>query len=137
MRGGVLRARVAAGQGDDGAAAAARTASCDQVFVGTLVSITSIGSGSLTLPMLLLVLSTAQLRRLVGTDVAFAVVLLVPAIIGHWQLGDVNVRLAGLLLAGSIPGVLVGTPLATRLPERAFRIGLSLILVIVGIRLFF
>jgi uncharacterized protein len=88
------------------------------------------------LPLLLLVLSTAQLRRLVGTDVAFAVVLLVPAIIGHWRLGDVNFKLAGLLLAGSIPGVLVGTPLAARLPERAFRIVLSIILVVVGLRLF-
>lgn len=105
--------------------------------VGTLVSITSIGSGSLTLPLLLLVLSQAQLRTLVGTDVAFAVVLLVPAIAGHFKLGDVNVRLALLLLAGSIPGVLVGTPLAKRLPERAFRVGLALILVIVGLRLFF
>jgi uncharacterized protein len=106
-------------------------------IVGTLVSITSIGSGSLTLPLLLLVLSQAQLRTLVGTDVAFAVVLLVPAIIGHFKIGDVNVRLAGLLLAGSIPGVLIGTPLAKRLPERAFRVGLSVILVIVGVRLFF
>jgi uncharacterized protein len=106
-------------------------------IVGTLVSITSIGSGSLTLPLLLLVLSQAQLRTLVGTDVAFAVVLLIPAILGHFKLGDVNVRLAGLLLAGSIPGVLIGTPLAKRLPERWFRSGLALILVIVGIRLFF
>jgi uncharacterized protein len=105
--------------------------------VGTLVSITSIGSGSLTLPLLLLVLSQAQLRTLVGTDVAFAVVLLIPAILGHFKLGDVNVRLAMLLLAGSIPGVLIGTPLAKRLPERAFRVGLALILVIVGVRLFF
>ena len=105
--------------------------------VGTLVSITSIGSGSLTLPLLLLVLSTAQLRQLVGTDVAFAVVLLVPAIIGHWKLGDINLKLAGLLLAGSIPGVLVGTPLVKYLPERGFRYGLAVILTLVGIRLFF
>jgi len=104
--------------------------------VGTLVSITSIGSGSLTLPMLLLVLSSAQLRRLVGTDVAFAVVLLIPAILGHWRIGDVNFKLAGLLLAGSIPGVPVGTPLAVRLPERAFRTGLAIVLVVVGLRLF-
>jgi uncharacterized protein len=105
--------------------------------VGALVSITSIGSGSLTLPLLLLVLSQAQLRSLVGTDVAFAVVLLVPALIGHFRLGDVNVRLAGWLLVGSIPGVLVGTPLAKYLPEAAFRAGLGLILVVVGVRLFF
>lgn len=105
--------------------------------VGTLVSITSIGSGSLTLPLLLLVLSQTQLRSLVGTDVAFAVVLLVPSLIGHFKIGDVNVRLALLLLAGSVPGVLVGTPLAKRLPERAFRAGLALVLVVVGVRLFF
>lgn len=107
------------------------------LIVGTMVSITSIGSGSLTLPLLLLVLSQAQLRSLVGTDVAFAVVLLVPALVGHFRIGDVNVHLGLLLLAGSIPGVLVGTPLAKRLPERAFRAGLSAILVVVGIRLFF
>jgi uncharacterized membrane protein YfcA len=105
--------------------------------VGTLVSITSIGSGSLTLPLLLLVLSASQLRQLVGTDVAFAVVLLVPAILGHWKLGDINWKLAGLLLGGSVPGVLVGTPLAKRLPEPAFRGGLAVILVVVGIRLFY
>ncbi len=105
--------------------------------VGTLVSITSIGSGSLTLPMLLLVISTTQLRQLVGTDVAFAVVLLVPAIIGHWKLGDISPKLAAMLLAGSIPGVLVGTPLVKHLPERAFRIGLAAVLLAVGIRLFF
>ena len=104
-------------------------------LVGALVSLTSIGSGSLTLPLLMLVLSTAQLRRLVGTDVAFAVVLLVPAILGQWRFGTVDVRLAGLLLAGSIPGVIVGAPLASRLPERAFRIGLAVILVAVGLRL--
>jgi uncharacterized protein len=104
-------------------------------IVGTLVSVTSIGSGSLTLPLLMLVLSSAQLRRLIGTDVAFAVVLLVPAIVGHWRLGDVNFRLTGLLLAGSIPGVLAGTPLAKHLPERPFRIVLALILIVVGARL--
>ncbi len=107
------------------------------LIVGTLVSITSIGSGSLTLPMLLLVLSSAQLRRLVGTDVAFAVVMLIPAILGHWRIGDVNVKLAGLLLMGSIPGVIVGAPLAARVPEGMFRAALAAILVIVGVRLLF
>lgn len=107
------------------------------LLVGALVSFTSIGSGSLTLPILMLVLSTAQLRRLVGTDVAFAVVLLVPAILGQWRLGTVDVHLAGLLLAGSIPGVIAGAPLASRLPERAFRIGLAVILAAASLRLAF
>ncbi len=102
-------------------------------FVGLTVSITSIGAGSMTLPLLLLVAPAVALRRLVGTDVAFAIVVLVPALIGHWKLGDVNPRLAGLLLVGSIPGVFVGSHLVTRLPERWFRGALAGVLVVVAI----
>lgn len=54
-------------------------------FVGVTVSITSIGAGSLTLPLLLLVAPVVALRRLVGTDLAFAVVVLVPSLLGHWK----------------------------------------------------
>ncbi len=69
-------------------------------FVGLTVSITSIGAGSLTLPLLLLAAPAVALRRLVGTDLAFAVVVLVPSLLGHWQIGDVNASIAGSLLAG-------------------------------------
>jgi uncharacterized membrane protein YfcA len=101
-------------------------------FVGLTVSITSIGAGSLTLPMLLLIAPAIALRRLVGTDVAFAIVVLVPSLLGHLRIGDVNPRLAGLLLAGSIPGVFVGSHLVTRLPERWFRSALACVLVVVA-----
>jgi len=103
--------------------------------VGLTVSITSIGAGSLTLPLLLLVAPTVALRRLVGTDIAFAVVVLVPSLIGHWHIGDVNPKLAGLLLIGSVPGVFVGTHLVTKLPEKWFRGILATVLVIVSIAL--
>ncbi len=102
-------------------------------FVGLTVSITSIGAGSLTLPLLLLVLPSIALRRLVGTDVAFAIVVLIPSLIGHFSIGDVNVKLAGMLLVGSIPGVFVGSHLVTRLPERWFRSALAAVLVVVAI----
>lgn len=102
-------------------------------FVGLTVSITSIGAGSLTLPLLLLVVPSIALRRLVGTDVAFAVVVLVPSLIGHFSIGDVNVRLAGALLLGSVPGVFVGSQLVTRLPERWFRGALAAVLIVVAI----
>ncbi len=101
-------------------------------FVGLTVSITSIGAGSLTLPLLLLVVPTIALRRLVGTDVAFAIVVLVPSLIGHWQIGDVNPRYAGMLLLGSVPGVFVGSQLVARLPERWFRGALACVLVVVA-----
>ncbi len=104
-------------------------------FVGLTVSVTSIGAGSLTLPLLLLVAPVLALRSLVGTDLAFAVVVLVPSLIGHWSLGDVNPAIAGSLLLGSIPGVFVGSHFVTRLPERWFRSALAGILVIVALAL--
>jgi uncharacterized membrane protein YfcA len=104
-------------------------------FVGLTVSITSIGAGSLTLPLLMLVAPAIALRRLVGTDVAFAIVVLVPSLLGHWRIGDVNPKLAGLLLLGSVPGVIVGSHLVTRLPERWFRGALAGVLVVVAIAL--
>lgn len=104
-------------------------------FVGLCVSITSIGAGSLTLPLLLVSVQGVALRRLVGTDLAFAVVVLVPSLIGHWRLGDVNPAIAVWLLVGSIPGVFVGTHFVTRLPERWFRGALAGVLVIVALAL--
>jgi hypothetical protein len=102
-------------------------------FVGITVSITSIGAGSLTLPLLLIVAPVVALRRLVGTDLAFAVVVLVPSLIGHWKIGDVNPMIAGSLLLGSVPGVFVGSHFVTRLPERWFRGALACVLVIVAL----
>jgi hypothetical protein len=104
-------------------------------FVGLTVSITSIGAGSLTLPLLLLVAPVVALRRLVGTDLAFAVVVLVPSLLGHWRIGDVNVAIAASLLIGSIPGVFVGSHFVTRLPERWFRGALAGVLVVVALAL--
>ena len=102
-------------------------------FVGLTVSITSIGAGSLTLPLLLLVVPAIALRRLVGTDVAFAIVVLIPSLLGHLSIGDVNFKLAGMLLLGSVPGVFVGSHLVTKLPERWFRGALATVLVVVAI----
>ena len=104
-------------------------------FVGICVSITSIGAGSLTLPLLLVFASSVALRRLVGTDLAFAVVVLVPSLIGHWKLGDVNPVIAASLLLGSIPGVMVGALLSARLPQALLRGALSAILLFTAYKL--
>jgi uncharacterized protein len=104
-------------------------------FVGLTVSVTSIGAGSLTLPLLLLVAPVVALRQLVGTDLAFAVVVLVPSLLGHWSIGDVNPGIAGALLMGSIPGVIIGSYFVTKLPERWFRGALAGVLVVVALAL--
>jgi hypothetical protein len=101
--------------------------------VGLVVSLTSIGAGSLTLPLLLVAVPGVMLSRLVGTDIAFAVVLLVPSLLGHVAIGDVNVGLSALLLLGSIPGVFVGARIHVRLPDTSFRLGMAGILTLVGV----
>lgn len=104
-------------------------------FVGLTVSITSIGAGSLMLPLLLLVAPVVALRRLVGTDLAFAVVVLVPSLLGHLKIGDVDPSISVSLLMGSIPGVFAGSYFVTKLPERWFRGALAGVLVVVALAL--
>jgi len=68
--------------------------------VGFLVSLTSIGSDSLTVPLLYFLVPQLGLRRLVGADVAFAAILVPVAATGHLQMGQVDLRLAGNLVLG-------------------------------------
>ncbi len=102
-------------------------------FVGLMVSLTSIGAGSLMLPLLLIAMPGLALTRLVGTDIAFAVVLLAPSLLGHAALGDVNPKLSGLLLLGAIPGVVLGARIHIRVPDALFRFGMAAILTTVGL----
>jgi uncharacterized membrane protein YfcA len=104
-------------------------------FVGAAVSITSIGSGAITLPALYALLPRLTLRRLVGSDIAFATLLLPIAAIGNFFLGNVDLRLAGNLLIGSLPGVVLGSYLCGLLPEKVLRPAVAGILVFAGTRL--
>jgi uncharacterized membrane protein YfcA len=105
-------------------------------IVGIVVSMTSVGSGSLTLPLLFLIVPQLGLRRLIGSDVAFAAILIPVAAAGHWRLGNVNVPLVLSLLVGSVPGVLIGSRLCAVVPTRYFRPVLAGAMVFIGVRLF-
>jgi uncharacterized membrane protein YfcA len=104
--------------------------------VGVLVSITSIGSGSLTLPLLFIIMPQIGLRRLIGSDIAFAAILIPVAAAGHWKLGSVNAPLVLSLLLGSVPGVLLGSKLCAVVSPRYFRPVLAGVMVFIGTRLF-
>src|SRR5204862_4088203 len=78
---------------------------------GLLVSTTSIGSGSLLLCVLAFFFPLPA-QTMVGTDLVHALVLSAVATLGHLQAGRVNVGLAASVLAGSVPGVLLGARLA-------------------------
>ena len=104
-------------------------------IVGLAVSITSIGSGSLTLPLLYATSRRLDLRRLVGSDIAFAAVLTPVAALGQLGLGQVDLALCATLLVGSLPGVYIGSKLCGYVPAAWFRPVLAACLVVAGSRM--
>ena len=73
--------------------------------------------------------------KLVGTDIAHAIPLTLVAGLGHLSLGNVDFRLLGGLLLGSIPGIIIGSRLTLRMDERSVRSAIALVLALVGTRL--
>jgi uncharacterized membrane protein YfcA len=96
---------------------------------GVLVGLTSIGSGSVIAAGLLLLYPRLGAARVVGTDVAHAIPLVASATLGHLLFGQVHLALAATLIAGGVPGVLIGAYLASRVPGTALRAGLAVLLV--------
>jgi len=102
---------------------------------GLLVGLTSVGSGSLIIVMLLIAYPTLLARELVGTDLVQAIPLVGSAALGHLLFGDVSFSLTGSLLVGGIPGVYVGARLSAGAPERILRPTLFVVLVSTGLKL--
>lgn len=103
-------------------------------FGGYLVGLTSIGSGSVMAVLLLLFYPIAP-AVIVGTDITHAMFLSFVVGIAHMTQGNVDFRLAGTLLLGSIPGVLIGSRLAPFIPAKPLKLILALMLIFVGSRL--
>ncbi len=87
--------------------------------VGFLVAMTSVGSGSLMM-IALLVLVPLPLGSLVGTDLLFGLVTTALAGSLHFSMGHFDPKLLLLLTAGEVPGVVLGSRLTRRVPERYF-----------------
>ncbi|WHZ11896.1 MAG: Putative sulfate permease [Burkholderiaceae bacterium] len=105
------------------------------VVIGTLVTLTSVGAGAIGMVVLILLYPTLPLARLVAADIAHAVPLTLVAGLGHASLGSVDWALLALLLAGSLPGIWLGSALTRRTPERLVRSLLSLLLAYAGAKL--
>ncbi len=96
--------------------------------LGFLVGMTSVGSGALIGLALILVFRLTP-HRVVGTDVFHAAILLWAAGIAHWISGTVDFVLMGNILIGSLPGVLIGTHLITKVPAAGLRPALGCVLI--------
>ena len=103
--------------------------------LGTLVSLTSVGAGALGMTVLLVLYNRAPVSRLVGSDIAHAVPLTLVAGLGHWWIGSIKLGLLFSLLVGSAPGVVIGSLLASRVPERTLTLALATVLGLVGVKL--
>jgi uncharacterized protein len=99
---------------------------------GFVIGITSAGSGTVIAILLIAVYRLAP-RKVVGTDVFHAAVLLWAAGIAHWIGGNVDFVLAGNILLGSVPGVVIGASLSGKAPQGFIRTALGVVLVGSGI----
>ena len=104
------------------------------LVAGFLVGMTSVGSGSIIMMLLLLFYSYPP-KVMVGTDIVHAVLLTGCTSVMHFHFGNVNPSLVGYLLIGSIPGGLIGSQLSTRVPVMWLRRILCVILLATGARM--
>jgi len=104
------------------------------LIAGFLVGMTSVGSGSIIMMLLLLFYSFPP-KINVGTDIVHAVILTGVTGFMHFRLGNVDPTLVLTLLIGSIPGGLIGSHIATRLPMLWLRRILCALLLITGARM--
>ncbi|HYZ98261.1 MAG TPA: sulfite exporter TauE/SafE family protein [Acidimicrobiales bacterium] len=102
---------------------------------GLVVGMTSVGSGSLMIVLLLVLYPRLTTGRLVGTDLVQAVPLVGAASLGHLLFGDFRLAVAGSLLIGAVPGVYVGAQLSSRAADHLVRPVLVVVLAASGLRL--
>ncbi|HEX4867853.1 MAG TPA: sulfite exporter TauE/SafE family protein [Acidimicrobiales bacterium] len=105
------------------------------VVGGLIVGLTSVGSGSLMIVLLLSLYPRLQTSSLVGTDLVQAVPLVASAALGHLLFGDFQLALTTSLLIGCVPGVYVGARLSSRAPDHAIRPVLVAVLVASALKL--
>jgi uncharacterized protein len=101
---------------------------------GFVVGLTSVGSGTF-FGLAMLLLFPLAATSIVGTDMLHAALLLWVAGAGHLLHGNVDLHAMGWLLVGSIPGVLIGSHLSVRVPDRALRTCFAFVLILSGIKL--
>jgi len=105
------------------------------VVGGLVVGLTSVGSGSLMMIMLLLLYPSIRLSELVGTDLVQAVPLVTSAALAHMLFGDFQLPVTASILLGSIPGIYIGARFSSRASDRVIRPLLALTLAASGLKL--
>ena len=100
--------------------------------LGVLVTISSVGAGALGVTVLIILYPKAPAVRIVGSDIAHAVPLTLIAGAGHWWMGSVDFAMLASLLIGSVPGIMIGSHFASRVPDSVLRPLMAGTLALVG-----
>ena len=101
---------------------------------GLIVGMTSVGSGSLMIVLLLFLYPLLPAGRLVGTDLAQAVPLTAAAALGALAFGHVEFDVTGAIIVGSVPAVLIGSLLSSRAPDRFIRPVITFVIFASGLK---
>jgi uncharacterized membrane protein YfcA len=101
---------------------------------GLIVGMTSVGSGSLMIVLLLFAYPTIGANQLVGTDLTQAVPLTLAAALGALAFGHVVLDVTGSLIIGSVPAVLVGSMLSSTIPDRYVRPAIAFVIFASGLK---
>ena len=103
------------------------------VILGIFVTLSSVGAGAFGIMALIIMFPNMPMIRIIGSDVVHAVLLTLVAGLGHMNSGNVDFHLLMWLLVGSIPAIVVGTLLSSRMPERLIRRILGITLFALGV----
>lgn len=103
------------------------------VILGIFVTLSSVGAGAFGIMALIIMFPNMPMIRIIGSDVVHAVLLTLVAGLGHMNSGNVDFHLLMWLLVGSIPAIVVGTLLSSKMPERLIRRILGITLFALGV----
>ena len=103
------------------------------VILGVFVTLSSVGAGAFGIMALIIMFPNMPMIRIIGSDVVHAVLLTLVAGLGHMNSGNVDFHLLLWLLVGSIPAIVVGTLLSSKMPEKLIRRILGVTLFALGV----
>lgn len=103
------------------------------IILGVFVTLSSVGAGAFGIMALVIMFPNLPMIRIIGSDVVHAVLLTLVAGLGHMSAGNVDFVLLIWLLVGSIPAIIIGTLISSRMPERLIRKILGITLFALGV----
>lgn len=103
------------------------------IILGIFVTLSSVGAGAFGVMALILLFPKLPMIRIIGSDVVHAVCLTFVAGLAHMSSGNVDFHLLGWLLVGSIPSIIIGTLISSKMPEKFIRKLLGITLLLLGL----